>query len=117
MRLNPVWVCCLLLSACAADPIDNPGTWKAPPKGLTSNDENLRAMVVNPQDLNQGQGEPTSEGVTAARAARRELTGNRAPLPFSNTLSNLSLTQPGMQGQGVPQQQQGGTGASVGRTE
>ena len=36
-------------------------------------------MVVNPHDLVMGRGEDTSESVTAARAARRELTGIRQP--------------------------------------
>ena len=91
MRLNPVWVLCLLLPACAHDPIDNPGTWRLPPKGLTSNDENLRAMLVNPHDLAGGTGEPTALGVTAARGARKMLTGHRDPLP--NTSTSRSVPQ------------------------
>ena len=33
MRLIWISVLCLLLAACARDPIDNPGTWKATAKG------------------------------------------------------------------------------------
>ena len=114
MRLSPVWVLCLLLAACARDAVDNPGTWKVPDKGQTSNDQNLRAMVVNPQDLTHGQGETTSVSVTAARAARRELTGQRAALPNAN--ASLTATQSG-QGQQGQQQQQQGAGGNAGRTE
>jgi hypothetical protein len=107
MRLIWTWVLCLLLAACARDPIDTPGTWKAPPKGLTSNDENLRAMVVNPRDLVVGTGDSTGEGVTAARAARRELSGRRAPLLNGNVSLPNGGSQPSQGGQ------QGG-GASTG---
>jgi hypothetical protein len=101
MRLAPVWIVCLLLAACARDPIDTPGTWKVPPKGLTSNDENLRAMLVSPGDLTHGTGETTSIGITAATAARRELTGRRAPLPNANAsaASPTAGNQQGQQGQ------------------
>ena len=114
MRFYPVWVLCLLLAACARDPVNAPGTWKLPPTGLNSNDENLRAMVVNPHDLVTGSGESTSESVTAARAARQELTGTRAPLPNANTMSNPGSTQQGQAGQ---QQQLGAGGGASGRTE
>ncbi len=107
MRLNPVWILCLLLAACQQDPVNNPGTWKLPSKGLTSNDENLRAMVVNPQDLVAGTGDQTGEGVNAARAARRELTGHRAPL----LNGNVSLSNGGSQQGQSGQQSGGGTGA------
>ena len=117
MRLIPVWVFCVLLAACARDPVDAPGTWKLPPKGANSNDENLRAMVVNPHDLVMGRGEDTSESVTAARAARRELTGTRAPLPNANTMSNPGTTQQGQGGQAGQQQQMGAGGGASGRTE
>lgn len=109
MRLIWISVLCLLLAACARDPIDNPGTWKAPPKGLTSNDENLRAMVVNPRDLIVGTGASTSVGVTAARAARRELSDHRAPLQDSN----VSITN-GASPQNQGGQQQGGGGTGTG---
>jgi hypothetical protein len=115
MRLSPFWVLCLMLAACARDPVDNPGTWKVPDKGLNSNDQNLRAMLVNPNDLTRGRGDSTSEGVTAARAARRELAGQRAPLP--NADISLSTSQSGQGGQ-QPQQQQGaGGGLTGGRSE
>lgn len=103
MRLNPVWVLCLLLPACARDPIDTPGTWRLPPKGLSSNDENLRAMLVNPHDLVAGTGESTALGVTAARAARKLLTGTKEAVP------NASTTKAAPQAQ----QQGAATGASA----
>jgi hypothetical protein len=112
MRLNlicPVWVLCLLLAACQTDPMDNPGTWKAPDKGFTSNDQNLRAMLVDPQDLNRGKGESTSESVTAARAARRQLAGQRTPLPNANTMANPTANQQ----QSQPGQQQQGAGSAA----
>ena len=104
MRLNPVWVIVLLLAACAHDPIDNPGTWRVPPKGLTSNDENLRAMLVNPHDIVVGQGEPNAVGVTAARGVRRLLTGKRAALPNATTSRSVPASGP---------EQQQGAGAST----
>jgi hypothetical protein len=109
MRLIPVWIVCLLLAACARDPVDNPGTWKVPPKGFTSNDENLRAMVVNPQDLVVGRGEQTSVGITSATAARRELTGRRPLLPNASASGPAPTAGPQTQ-QG---QSQGGAGASA----
>lgn len=113
MRLNPILVLCMLITACAKDPIDNPGTWRVPPKGLTSNDENLRAMLVNPRDLVGGTGERTASAVTAASAVRRELSGHRANLPQSRT-SSIG-TQTGQQQQ--PQQQQNAETGAAGRQE
>ena len=115
MRLLPVWACCLLLAACAYDPIDKPGTWQVPPMGLTSNDQNLRAMVVNPRDLARGHGESTSEGVSAARAARQQLSGNRAALPTANV--SLPGMGGGSGGQQQQQQPQGAGAGSSGRAE
>lgn len=93
MRITPILVLCSLLSACAYDPIDKPGTWRMPPKGLTSNDENLRAMLADPRDIVGGRGENSSIGVTSAAAVRRQLTNKRFPLPASAT-SRLSSSQP-----------------------
>ena len=95
MRLNLIWAACLLLAGCAADPIDAPGTWRVPPRGMTSNDENLRAMLVNPRDLGFGRGETGSLAAPSAAAARRMLTGQRYPLPGATA----SRTAPRTQGQ------------------
>jgi hypothetical protein len=65
------------------DPMDKPGTWRLPPAGLTSNDENLRTMLVNPNDLVAGTGTNTSTGSEAAAPVRRLITGQRAKLPSS----------------------------------
>jgi hypothetical protein len=113
MRFTPALGLCLLAAACAQDPVNNPGTWKVPPPGLTSNDENLKAMVVNPRDLVVGQGDSTSLAVNGASAARRELSGRRAPLPASSTAVSLSgaTQQPGQQQQGA------GAGAAAGHSE
>ncbi len=43
-----------------ADPFDRPWTWSLPPTGLSSNDTNLRTMLVNPGDAVAGTGEDTS---------------------------------------------------------
>lgn len=93
--LNLIWAVCLVLAGCATDPIDAPGTWRVPPRGMTSNDENLRAMLVNPRDLGFGGGETTGVSVTSAAAARRVLTGQRYPLPSTTA----SRTAPRTQGQ------------------
>ena len=82
-RISLFFVTGFLLTACAPDPIDNKGTWRVPPKGFTSNDENLRAMLVNPKDLVRGHGETSSVGATASGAAQRQLTNQRYPLPSS----------------------------------
>ena len=105
---------CLGLTACVPDPINNAGTWRVPDKGLTSNDENLRAMLVNPGDLNKGKGDPNSVGVTAGEAVRREITNRRFPLPASSTARGVEQQQ-GSGQQGQPQQQ--GAGAAPSREE
>ena len=73
----------LLISGCSYDPFDpfqRPGTWV--PDG--ANAANLRAMVVNPHDLVEGQGERVSTGAEAAPPVTRLLTGKRYPLPNLN---------------------------------
>ena len=75
----------LVLTGCDPhqDPIDKPGTWSLPPAGLTSNDENLRTMLVNPNDLVNGTGGTGSTGSLAAAPVRRLITGQRYKLPSS----------------------------------
>jgi hypothetical protein len=83
----PCWLgllfACLSVSACDPhqDPIDKAGTWSLPPNGLTANDENLRTMVVNQNDLVAGEGDDTSNGRLAALPVQRLLTGHRPQLP------------------------------------
>lgn len=74
---------CLAVAGCDPhqDPIDKPGTWSLAPAGLTSNDENLRTMLVNPNDLVAGESADGSEGRLASRPVQQLLTGRRAVLP------------------------------------
>jgi hypothetical protein len=54
------------------DPYSRPGTWHA----IGANDDNLRASVVNPGDLDWGQSEPgIHDGQLAAVAVLRLRTG------------------------------------------
>jgi len=81
-----VWLVLLLCVAVAGcdphqDPMDRPGTWSLAPAGLTSNDENLRTMLINPNDLISGQAADGSDGRLAARPVQRLVTGHRAVLP------------------------------------
>lgn len=89
----------LLVGGCDPhqDPIDKPGTWSLPPAGLTSNDENLRTMLVNPNDLVAGTGTNTSAGSEAAAPVRRLITGQRAKLPSSegSLIPTNDASQPG----------------------
>jgi hypothetical protein len=73
----------LPLAACSPDyPMDKPGTWAPPP--VSNNDQNLKVMVVNPQDLVAGAGEDNSLGSEAGPPVHRLLTGRRTDLPPSN---------------------------------
>lgn len=56
--------------------IDRPGTWK--PQGI--NDQNLRAMLVDPRDAYSGAAAVTSRGNEGSRAVTRLLTDRRRPL-------------------------------------
>ena len=76
-----------LLTLGCQDPVDRPGTWQ--PTG--ANDDNLRAMVANPYDLQVGHGAATDRGNSAARAVNRLLTDRRRPLPTS-TLTQIGTT-------------------------
>ena len=95
----------LMLGGCDPhqDPIDKPGTWSLPPAGLTSNDENLRTMLVNPNDLVAGTGTQTSAGSEAAAPVRRLITGQRAKLPSSegSLIPSSDTSQPGGAGFGA----------------
>ena len=82
----------VLVSGCSYDPFDpfqRPGTWV--PDG--ANNANLRAMVVNPHDLVEGQGERVSTGAEAAPPVTRLLTGKRYPLPNLNAADIAVVNQ------------------------
>lgn len=96
----------LAVAGCAADPFDKPGTWSLPPTGLASNDNNLRTMVVNPNDLVAGTGEDTSVGSEAEHPVELLVSGRRRPLP------SVSAAQIGASG--LQQQQPGSAGAAGG---
>lgn len=99
------WFVLLLLPlqvSCAhQDPFQRPYTWNA---SADDNDANLRAMIVNPADLQQGRGTDTSLAAAAAAPVKRLLSGHRYPLPQSDVL-DVQLT-----GQSSPQGQGGNTG-------
>lgn len=69
-------VAALGVTGCADPEIDRPGTWK--PTGI--NDQNLRAMLADPQDLSGGTGALTARGNSASRAVTRLLIDRRRPL-------------------------------------
>lgn len=93
------------VAGCAADEVDKPGTWSLPPTGMTSNDANLRSMLVNPNDAVAGTGEDTSMGTLPERPVELPVTGRRRPLPSVNA-SEI--------GAGGQQQAQPGTAGPAG---
>jgi hypothetical protein len=96
------------LGGCAglADPYQREGTWHP----TQINDENLRLMVVNPVDLQQGRAATDSLGATSALAVARYRSDNVKTLPDSN-LSGIGG------GAGSGGQGGGGGGASTGATQ
>jgi hypothetical protein len=102
LLLLPVFA---MLGACSQDPFDRPQTWSLPQTGLGANDSNLRAMLVNPNDLAAGTEDNTSVGPLSVRPVDALLTGRRKPLPSVNA-SQIGAS--GQQGQG------GGGGAGAG---
>jgi hypothetical protein len=90
----------LTVAACQYDPMDKPGTWSLPPSGMTSNDTNLRTMLVNPNDAVAGTGEDTSMGSLSERPVEMLVTGRRRPLP------SVNASEVGTTGQQQQQQQQ-----------
>jgi hypothetical protein len=93
------------VAGCAEDQFEKPGTWKLPPTGMTSNEANLRTMLVNPNDAVAGTGEATSLGTLSERPVELLVTGRRHPLPSVNA-SEI--------GAGGQQQQPGTAGAAGG---
>lgn len=90
----------LVVAACTPDhPFDKPGTWHLS-DGYSANDVNLRAMIVNPNDLIEGTGTKTALGSEASPPVRKLLTGHRAQLPLSN-VSAIGGAQPQQQQQPV----------------
>jgi hypothetical protein len=84
-----------LVAGCSPDyPLDKPGTWHLEIDGHSANDNNLRAMIVNPHDLVEGQGATTTLGAEAGRPVKRLLAGKRTPLPESNLLQLLGGASP-----------------------
>ena len=87
IRVFPVLAAASLLlglGACQqanSDPFERPYTWQ--PTG--ANDDNLRAMIANPNDLVVGQGARGSHAIIANAAATRLLTDKIKPLPKVST--------------------------------
>jgi hypothetical protein len=106
MRATLPIVLLVMIAGCAADPFDKPGTWSLPATGMTSNDTNLRTMLVNPRDAVAGTGEDTSLAPLSARPVELLVTGRRRPLPSVNA-SEVGAT-------GQQQQQQPGLGGAAG---
>jgi hypothetical protein len=100
-----------LVGGCQQDPFERPHTWSLPPTGLGANDSNLRAMLVNPNDLAAGSGDDTSTGPLSVRPVDALLTGRRKSLP------SVNASQIGTQGGGSQGQQGGGSGGGAGGTQ
>ncbi len=86
MRHSVVLLALLLgLGGCAGllDPYEREGTWRI--SGI--NEDNLRAMVQNPLDLQRGTGTTDSDGQQAADAVIRLRTDKVRELPASNLSS------------------------------
>lgn len=64
------------LSGCTQPEIDRPGTWQA----TGANEQNLRAMLVDPRDATIGTGAITTRGDSGARAVTRLLNERRRQL-------------------------------------
>jgi hypothetical protein len=77
----------LLVAGCAGltDPFERPGTWT--PRG--ANDANLRAMIVNPADLERGEGDPRGRARQASGAIERLEDDEVKPLPDVRTSPNF----------------------------
>jgi hypothetical protein len=89
-----------VVAGCAQDPFERPNTWSLPPTGLGANDADLRAMLVNPNDLITGTGDDSSIGPLAVRPVDALVTGRRKPLPSVNASTiGAGSGQQGQQGQ------------------
>lgn len=74
------------LTGCAVDPYTRDGVWR--PSAV--NETNLRTMVADPRDLQQGVGEQGANGALAATAVQRLLEDRVRPLPAYSTNSGTS---------------------------
>lgn len=72
-------------TGCTEPEIDRPGTWK--PTGI--NEQNLSAMLVNPEDRYRGTAATTTRGDSASRAVTRLLIDKRRPL-LDTALSRIA---------------------------
>ena len=107
-RASPVGITLLLLplllvAGCSSpDPMLKEGTWSLPPAGLDANNENLRSMLVNPNDLVAGTGAETSNANLSAAPVQRLYTGRRNPLPATvgSVINAPAAQQPASQGAG-----------------
>jgi hypothetical protein len=95
------------LGGCA-DPFERPGTWRA--GGIY--EDNLRAMLADPQDARRGVAEPGADGQLAAAAVTRLRTGHVKPLPEIG-ISQIG-TNGGAQPAAAPAPTAGATGAGGG---
>ncbi|MBS0644475.1 MAG: hypothetical protein U1E70_28800 [Acetobacteraceae bacterium] len=94
MRAPRLALLLLVVSGCTPDyPMDREGTWSIPE--VSNNEKNLRAMVVNPQDLVVGRGDPNSLGPEAVRPINRLFSGNRAPLPDQSASAIYAIPNSG----------------------
>ena len=92
----------LALAGCTPDyPLDRPGTWSLDNQP-SANDADLRAMVANPHDLVSGAAATNALGGEAAGPVKLLLSGQRAPLPESNSL-NVENSAPPPTQQAPPQ--------------
>lgn len=77
LRMGILLLTSVGLPACALDPYGRDGVWR--PSAV--NDVNLRAMVADPRDLQQGVADPGSDGASAAAAIQRLREDRVRPLP------------------------------------
>lgn len=73
----------VVLSGCGTDPLTRPGMWR--PSGV--NEQNIRAMLVNPEDYRMGQINTPTSGNQAAIAVGRYDQDHVAPLPTASEQS------------------------------
>lgn len=111
MRATFALVLLSVLAACKQDPYERPKTWSLPPTGFGANDSNLRAMLVNPNDLAAGTGDDTSTGPSSVRPIDALVTGRRKPLPSvsASTIGTGSTQQSGQGSAGQGASNGGGT--------
>lgn len=75
----PLLVAIALCGCDSFDPFDRPGTWRP----IGANDANLRAMLVEPDELFIGTSEPGADGHLGGVAVERLRADRVRPLPAS----------------------------------